>query len=48
MPVKNEVIFMSNRSGDEKEAWVTLDEENMAKFEGNHELQEFASLPLSS
>lgn len=48
VPVKNEVIFMSNRSGDEKEAWVTLDEENMAKFEGNHELQEFASLPLSS
>lgn len=43
VPIKNVVILMSTRSGDGIEAWVTLAEQVMAKFECHHELLEFVS-----
>lgn len=42
VPIKNVVILMSSSTGDGIEAWVTLDKEDMAKFERDHELLEFA------
>ncbi|XP_068331667.1 stemmadenine O-acetyltransferase-like [Pyrus communis] len=48
VPIKNVVILLSSSSGDGIEAWVTLDEEDMAKFEHDHELLEFASVAPSS
>ncbi|XP_021809636.1 vinorine synthase-like [Prunus avium] len=44
VPVKNVVILMSSSSGDGIEAWVTLEEEDMAKLECDHELLEFCLL----
>ncbi|KAL4638759.1 hypothetical protein ACB092_03G169400 [Castanea dentata] len=43
VPIKNIVVLMSTRSGDGIEAWVTLAEQVMAKFECHHELLEFVS-----
>ena len=43
VPIKNIVILMSTRSDDGIEAWVTLAEQVMAKFECHHELLEFVS-----
>ncbi|CAN6727002.1 unnamed protein product [Malus baccata var. baccata] len=48
VPIKNAVILLSSSSGDGIEAWVTLDEEDMAKFERDHELLEFVSVAPSS
>ncbi|XP_050117538.1 stemmadenine O-acetyltransferase-like [Malus sylvestris] len=48
VPIKNVVILLSSSSGDGIEAWVTLDEEDMAKFERDHELLEFVSVAPSS
>ncbi|KAM2656291.1 hypothetical protein EV1_011816 [Malus domestica] len=48
VPIKNVVILLSSSSGDGIEAWVTLDEEDMAKFESDHELLEFVSVAPSS
>ncbi|XP_068328001.1 stemmadenine O-acetyltransferase-like [Pyrus communis] len=48
VPMKNVVILLSSSSGDGIEAWVTLDEEDMAKFERDHELLEFVSVAPSS
>lgn len=42
--MKNVVIMMDMRSGDGIEAWVTLDEGDMAIFEKDHDLLEFASI----
>lgn len=43
VPIKNIVVLMSTRAGDGIEAWVTLAEQVMAKFECHHELLEFVS-----
>jgi len=47
VPIKNVVMLMSTRSGTGIEAWVTLEEEDMAKFENDQELLQFA-FPASS
>lgn len=47
MPIKNLVKLISTRSGTGIEAWVTLEEEHMAKFENDQELLQFA-FPASS
>ncbi|KDP35375.1 hypothetical protein JCGZ_10359 [Jatropha curcas] len=43
VPVRNCVILMGTRSGDGIEAWVTLTEKDMAKFESSEELLQFVS-----
>ncbi len=43
VPIKNIVVLMSTKSGDGIEAWVTLTENDMAKFEHHHEILEFVS-----
>uniref|UniRef100_A0A2N9FSX4 Uncharacterized protein n=1 Tax=Fagus sylvatica TaxID=28930 RepID=A0A2N9FSX4_FAGSY len=43
VPIKNIVVLMSTKSGDGIEAWVTLTEYDMAKFEHHHEILEFVS-----
>ncbi|XP_059446888.1 stemmadenine O-acetyltransferase-like [Corylus avellana] len=47
VPIKNVVMLMSTRSGNGIEAWVTLGEEDMAKFENDQDLLQFA-FPASS
>ncbi|XP_059446891.1 stemmadenine O-acetyltransferase-like [Corylus avellana] len=47
VPIKNVVMLMSTRSGNGIEAWVTLGEEDMATFENDQELLQFA-FPVSS
>ena len=37
-PIKNVVILMGMRSGDGKEAWVSMDEQHMTKFEREEQL----------
>lgn len=48
VPIKNVVILMSSRSGNGIEAWVTLDEQEMAKFQSDPLLLQFVSPPHSS
>ncbi|KAF8040711.1 hypothetical protein BT93_B2822 [Corymbia citriodora subsp. variegata] len=48
VPIKNVVILMSSRSGNGIEAWVTLDEQEMAKFQSDPLLLQFVSLPYKS
>ncbi|CAL8993848.1 unnamed protein product [Prunus brigantina] len=48
VPIKNVVILMSSSSSDGIEAWVTLEEEDMAKLECDHELLEFCLLAKGS
>ncbi|KAL3751851.1 hypothetical protein ACJRO7_012652 [Eucalyptus globulus] len=48
VPIKNAVILMSSRSGNGIEAWVTLDEQEMAKFQSDPLLLQFVSLPYKS
>ncbi|XP_050218194.1 stemmadenine O-acetyltransferase-like [Mercurialis annua] len=43
VPVRNCVILMGTKSGDGIEAWVTLTEKDMAKFEKNQEFLKFIS-----
>ncbi|EEF28651.1 3'-N-debenzoyl-2'-deoxytaxol N-benzoyltransferase, putative [Ricinus communis] len=43
VPVRNSVILMGTKSGDGIEAWVTLTEKDMAKFECSQELLQFVS-----
>ncbi|KAF2292835.1 hypothetical protein GH714_029251 [Hevea brasiliensis] len=43
-PFKNIIALIDSRDGDGIEAWVTLTEEDMAFFERDQELLEFASL----
>ncbi|WRX31496.1 hypothetical protein QQP08_023983 [Theobroma cacao] len=43
----NTVVFMDTRFGDGIEAWVFLDEQDMAKLEQNEELLAFGSLEAS-
>lgn len=42
-PIKNTVILMGTKSGDGIEAWVTMAEDDMAKFQRHYHLLEFAS-----
>ncbi|WCJ42215.1 HXXXD-type acyl-transferase family protein [Euphorbia peplus] len=42
-PVRNCVTLMATKSGDGIEAWITLTENDMAKFESNEELLQFVS-----
>ncbi|WCJ42214.1 HXXXD-type acyl-transferase family protein [Euphorbia peplus] len=42
-PVRNCVVLMATKSGDGIEAWITLTEKGMAKFEINEELLQFVS-----
>ncbi|KAK3443277.1 hypothetical protein EUGRSUZ_B03220 [Eucalyptus grandis] len=44
VPIKNVVILMSSWSGNGLEAWVTLDEQEMAKFQSDPLLLQFVSL----
>lgn len=47
-PIKNVVILMGTKSGDGIEAWVTMTERDMAKFECQNELLEcISSTPAS-
>ncbi|KAK3443279.1 hypothetical protein EUGRSUZ_B03452 [Eucalyptus grandis] len=48
VPIKNAVILMSSWSGNGLEAWVTLDEQEMAKFQSDPLLLQFVSLPYKS
>ncbi|XP_062074894.1 stemmadenine O-acetyltransferase-like [Humulus lupulus] len=43
IPIKDVVILMSNSSGDGVEAWINLEEEDMARFEKDPEFLQFAS-----
>ncbi|XP_065851266.1 stemmadenine O-acetyltransferase-like [Euphorbia lathyris] len=43
VPVRNCVILMATRSGDGIEAWITLNENDMVKFESSEELLQFVS-----
>ena len=50
-PDKNVIILMDNRSGDGIEAFVTLEEQEMAAFECDEELLAYAAVnptPLTS
>ncbi|WCJ42217.1 HXXXD-type acyl-transferase family protein [Euphorbia peplus] len=42
-PVRNCVTLMATKSGDGIEAWITLTEDDMAKFESSKELLQFVS-----
>ncbi|KAI4356431.1 hypothetical protein L6164_000453, partial [Bauhinia variegata] len=44
IPSKWGIDLLPTRSGDGKEAWVNLSEEDMLQFESNPELLQFASL----
>ncbi|EEF47561.1 3'-N-debenzoyl-2'-deoxytaxol N-benzoyltransferase, putative [Ricinus communis] len=44
IPLSNVVCLMDTRDGDGIEAWLTLGEENMALFESNQELLQFAAV----
>ncbi|PON64756.1 Transferase [Parasponia andersonii] len=43
VPIKDVVILMSNSSGDGIEAWINLEEEDMARFQCDRELLQFAT-----
>ncbi|XP_058102147.1 stemmadenine O-acetyltransferase-like [Magnolia sinica] len=45
IPFKNLTILMGTRSGDGIEAWVSLEEKEMARFEQDEELLSFTSPP---